>query len=264
MERFSEYSSFAVGEGADRYTIGEAYGTETFCWFLYSVIRMEMPRTVVEIGSGRGISTVASALALKHNRHGTLWSVDDGSDWHRIRPSCQAALGYRSESEGYESFRERLLRHCDVSAEVRLISETAADGTYFAPPEAIDLLFVDAGDTHPAGCVGFLRFYLPRMAAHSSLFIDGASTYWDSYLFVERLVELLNAQQLPHSLRVGLSPEDELRLQELVRSSRFTLVHLVDRSPAKVNTLQNGRCWIQIRPCDVVADGTVPIQLYSY
>jgi hypothetical protein len=264
MERFITYCSSPLGSGSNRYTIADGYGTETFRWFLYSIVQMEMPQTVVEIGSGRGVSTVAIALALEQNAKGMLWSVDDGSDWPDLREGCQSALGYVLATESYTSFRERLLAHFGLVDRVMLVSDRAEDGLYFAPPDPVDLVFVDAGSTASKGCLDIFRYYLPRMSPYSSIFIDGASTIWDAFLFVEEMVRALNDRHVPQCLTHGLTTAVANQLDTLVRTSTFTLVHLVDRNPAKVNVHQNGRCWIQIRPCDIIADGTVPTRFFSY
>ena len=43
--------------------IGEIYGKERFCYLLYSLIRMEQPNVVVELGTGLGTSALLSAQA---------------------------------------------------------------------------------------------------------------------------------------------------------------------------------------------------------
>ena len=56
----------------DDLTIGEYYGTEHFGYLLYSLIRMEQPKTVVELGSGLGSTSCMMAQALKENGKGIL------------------------------------------------------------------------------------------------------------------------------------------------------------------------------------------------
>jgi PAS domain S-box-containing protein len=48
--------------------VGTAFGTEDFSLFLYSLVRMHTPETVVELGTGLGISAFWMALAAKRNQ----------------------------------------------------------------------------------------------------------------------------------------------------------------------------------------------------
>ena len=57
--------------------VGTGFGTEHFCLFLYSLMRMQAPRTVVELGTGLGLTTFWMALAAKSNNAGHIWTVDD-------------------------------------------------------------------------------------------------------------------------------------------------------------------------------------------
>src|SRR5215469_898617 len=75
--------------------IGEGFGTEDFCLFLYSLVRMQAPRTIVELGTGRGASAFWMALGAKQNHVGHVWSVDDLSllrDYERLLHRNKAQL----------------------------------------------------------------------------------------------------------------------------------------------------------------------------
>jgi predicted O-methyltransferase YrrM len=65
--------------------ISEIYGTENFCYFLYSLIKMEQPKTVVELGSGFGIASFMIGQALKENNIGKLWTIDNGIEWEQFK-----------------------------------------------------------------------------------------------------------------------------------------------------------------------------------
>jgi hypothetical protein len=263
LAQFARYCFSQCHAPTKSFLLAEGYGTEVFCWFLYSLVRMDMPRTVVEIGAGAGVTSIASGLALRINGDGTLWSVDNGEDWHILRPGCQAALSYELESETYIDFRERLHTYFKVTDIVRSIDVTLGPDTFFSPSESIDLLFVDAGDSGPVGCLDLLRYYLPRMSARSSLILDKSSTIWDASLLLENVVEHLNNGKLPAALVNGMSSIDMSRLKALNNRSFITMVHLVDRNPAKLHKAQNSRCWLRIHPNDVVADDTVAIAGYG-
>ena len=59
--------------------LSELYGTENFNYFIYSLIKMDKPKTVVELGSGLGTTTLMMAQAIKENKIGILHTIAFGS-----------------------------------------------------------------------------------------------------------------------------------------------------------------------------------------
>src|SRR5438093_1278155 len=57
--------------------IGAVFGTEHFCLFLYALVRMSVPKLIVELGTGLGISAFWLGLASKENGVGHVWTLDD-------------------------------------------------------------------------------------------------------------------------------------------------------------------------------------------
>ena len=57
--------------------LGAAFGTAAFAKLLHSLVLMERPRTVVELGSGLGTSALWMALATEMNGYGHVYAVDD-------------------------------------------------------------------------------------------------------------------------------------------------------------------------------------------
>ncbi len=57
--------------------IGTAFGTEDFCLFLYSLIKLQTPRVIVELGTGLGASAFWMALAAKRTGWATCgrWTI---------------------------------------------------------------------------------------------------------------------------------------------------------------------------------------------
>ena len=54
-------------------TVGELYGTESFRHFLYSLVRMDRPSVVVELGCGGAATALMVSKALHENHdHGGL------------------------------------------------------------------------------------------------------------------------------------------------------------------------------------------------
>ncbi|NML87426.1 hypothetical protein [Polaromonas sp.] len=132
------------------------------------------------------------------------------------------------------------------------MAKTLAPGDYFYPDGDVDLLFSDATSSDAEGCIDLLRYYLPRMSAFSSIFIDKASTVNHSFLLLEFLVNEMRAGRVPAHFISGLPQAEQRRIWNMVRTCRLSLVHLADTDPGKRNPSQNSRTWLRIEPLDIM------------
>jgi predicted O-methyltransferase YrrM len=242
-------------------SIADAYGTENFCLFLYSLLRMEKPEHVVELGVGAGVTSCLAAQALADNAKGHLWMVDNGSDWSRaeLREWFQAARGYNDPSESYADYINSLLASLGLERRTTFVQKHLVAPDFFVPKgKLIDVVFADAPPSDAEGCVQLLSYYLPRMRSYSSIFIDRASTINHSYLILNYLVEQLNLGKIPACLRRrGLSAKLDKALVDLVATCRFSIVHLAETRSGKRNAEQNSRAWIRIEPVDYLPHNDV-------
>jgi predicted O-methyltransferase YrrM len=234
--------------------LAELYGTEHFGLFLYSILRMQRPEVVVELGFGAGATACLVGQALRDNGTGRLWTVDNGSDWATtsLRGYCQDAIGARDDSESWIEFAIRLTRGLELNDFIAFVDKEMVDADYFDPGSAIDLLFADATSSDAVGCMELLKYYLPRMRHHSSIFIDRASTIHHSYLVLNEVVRMLDAKRIPAFLSRDLTPAHRASLDELIASCRISIVHLAEMTTGKLNLRQNSRAWIRIEPDDIL------------
>lgn len=240
-------------------TVGELYGTENFCHFLYSLIRMDRPAAVVELGCGGGATALMAGKALRENGHGHLWTIDNGSDWSSdvIRESCQAALAPAPPDESYADFIARLVDGVGLGDVLSLVDVTLDGISFFDPGRKIDMLFSDATPSHAEGSLAVLRYYLPRMSDYSSIFIDRAGTINHSWLLLRYVVQCLQQGRIPAHLADGLADEEHAALERLVRRSQIQLINLTETRHDKQNAGQNSRAWIKIQPEDYVPHNDV-------
>lgn len=236
------------------YSLGEMFGTENFALFLNSLLRMQRPWVVVELGTGAAVTALMAAEALQHNQQGHIWTVDDGSHWDvgNMRVCCQGALDYEDENETHANFINRLINQHDLAKYITLVTFSMQDDQFFCPDsKKIDILFADATSSSAKGCANILRYYLPKMEDYSSIFIDRASTIHHSLLFLENVVEQLNRGRIPMDLLTGLGEEDRSKMRQLVDRSSFSIMHLTETRAARAsNPKQNSRAWIRIEPND--------------
>ncbi len=241
---------------------GGAYGTEDLALLLYSIVKMERARNVVELGTGLGVSAAWMAQAMRENGEGTVWSIDDGS--HFARPEAMevlrrvAAETFARPDSGdasHAGFLDGLRREFALEDHLRFVRHTLdprsptdaprAAETFLARP--IDLVWSDFA--HSAEAVYWIvGAFLPHLAESASVLIDSVSTRVGPCLAAERLVAQLNAGKLPASLLAPLSPELRERVAAIVPRRQFQLVHLVERKLRD----QNGTAWIRVAPIDVV------------
>lgn len=224
-----------------RYTdrIGSIYGTEDLSVYLYSVIKMMKPKTVVELGTGLGSTMLWSALALEENNEGVLYTIDDGSEWERISVAREL-IGERF-CKKYSEFIQKLIIDFQIYERVQFINEKIS----IVPVNNIDLLFSDFA--HGVFDVTkLIADYLPRMNDYSKIYIDSASTHYGSYNTIERIVEILNNGKIPRSFEeVSVFDYDELLKK--VQSSSFSIEHIIENKDRN----QNSTCCITVSPIDI-------------
>jgi Methyltransferase domain len=251
----------------ESYTVGELYGTESFCHFLYSLVKMDRPSVVVELGCGGGATSLMVSQALKENGHGHVWTVDNGADWSiaTIRRACQLPFGTCDDNESYGAFIRRVLESCRLSDVATLVEMNLDGSSWFAPDAGyIDMLYSDAISCNVEGCVSTFRYYLPRVSSFSSIFIDRAGTINHVLLFLKYMVGQFNIGKIPWDLLNGLDDDRRFALERLVRTSEFQLINLTDTKHGKKNWMQNSRAWIKIQPVDyrphndVISFGSIP------
>lgn len=232
------------------------YGTEDFSLFLYSLVRMHAPETVVELGTALGVSAFWMALAAKRNQTGHVWTVDDFELFDRRKSLIEDVIAklreanvISLESSTAEEYYSRLSRLFDLDSYLTFVKSKIAlneVGHFTHYPFAgkpIDLLFSDF-EHGGVGILALLGHFLPCMAPSSSIFIHSAPTSWPSYLLLEQLSSQLNAGKVPKLLQDFCSVD----LGEFVRHRRVVLVHLTECKDRN----QNSAAWLKIEPVDVL------------
>jgi methyltransferase family protein len=234
---------------------GIAFGTEDFCLFLYSLIRMNAQRNIVELGSGLGISAFWMALAAKRNGVGHVWTVDDHTLFERRTILDEMANFLRTEGDasadiitGAQYF-ERMASFLGLREFVSFVKgsidlkENKHFDRYPFGAEPIDLLFSDFRHK-PDDILSILGQFLPRMSPASSIFFDSAPAYWPSYLLLECLTAQLNDGHMPQELQARSAVD----LRPCMLNRKIRLVHLTKPKEQE----QNGSSWLKLEPVDVM------------
>ncbi len=218
------------------------YGVEDFAIFLYALTRMNKPKLMIELGSGSGACSLLCAHAMYENGSGMVISIDNGSQWDDIRNDRRLTLFNLETSGTYLSFLNHLAKKHSVDRYVSFVDSTFPP--FSEPPGSVDFLFSDYDSSHES-IAYLLSFYLPRMSFASSIFIDGGSSSYKSFLFLEKLIADLNNGKFPSTLSRLASEDSFNKWLELLHTRRFTLIHLTRQRPT-----QNSTTWIKIEPVD--------------
>jgi predicted O-methyltransferase YrrM len=224
--------------------IGPVYGTEDWAVFLYALVKMQAPLNVLELGTGLGVTALWVAQALKEIGAGKIWTIDNGQDWLEILGHSPELFTAGQRALDFAGYMADLIGQFGLENQLEFIGR--AMPPYPAMEQKLDLLFSDFRHG-PNDILAILGHFLPQMAASSSVFIDSASTSFPSYALLELLVPQLNAGKVPLMLLSVTPAEQQEALREQVRSSRYTLMHMVERK-ARV---QNSTAWLKIEPVDL-------------
>jgi hypothetical protein len=234
--------------------VGSVFGTEDFSFFLYSLLRMQKPERVVELGTGLGVSALWMALAIKQNGKGHIWTVDD-FEWvekqkltlliTELRNRDVLVLEDLSPAKYYDGISQALgvNDHLTFVKTKIILQERGHFARYPFSKEPIDLLFSDF-QHGPTKILAILAHFLPKMSPASSIIIHSAPTSWPSYLLLEQLVEQFNRGRIP----LALQELCEVDLGKLAHSRRMVLVHLTESK----NRNQNSAAWLKIEPIDLL------------
>ncbi|MEU1972836.1 class I SAM-dependent methyltransferase [Microbacterium sp. NPDC019599] len=231
--------------------LGPMYGSERLAPFLYAHLRMRAPRTVVELGTGVGVSSFWMAKALEDNGHGHLWTIDSFDalrDPVELR-ALRDLLGACGLTDVVGADAPALLR--EVAERLGLSSRMSIipsrlnldqDGhfaRYDFSSKTLDFVFSDFlhGPDHIERILGH---FLPRMSDAAAILIDSVASEVASYLAVERFVADLNSGRTPPSLSRGWLPGDH----DAVSARTYRLLHLRDQTGGPQRTTT----WIDIEP----------------
>lgn len=229
--------------------VGKVYGTEDFSIYLYSLVKMTRPSSVLELGTGLGSAALWISLALEENGHGICHTVDNGSEWPSLKSPTLLGDFYR---EDYVDYIQNTIKHFNLGQRLIFHSETLSDLKF---EESYDIIFSDYSHG-PFNVVKLLAESIPKMNDNSYIFIDSASTLYSSYHTLESIVDYLNRSKIPQTLLELIPPDQIERFYQKMSRSRFDLTHLIENK----NRNQNSTAQIKITPVDIMPQPRINIR----
>jgi predicted O-methyltransferase YrrM len=211
------------------------YGTEDFSIFLYSLIKMRKPATIVELGTGVGSVMIWAGLACKENNFGKIITIDNGLHWDQD-------IKHRNDEflfqKNYSDFIEYLIKDNEIENFV-IFKKEDIEINKINNLSDIDILFVDF-DHNPLTIHKIVESCMSRMSSESIIFFDSASTYFPSYLFLEKIINEFNKNIIASSFNF------DDKTKNFILNSNFTLSHIIENK----NRIQNSTAMIEIKPED--------------
>lgn len=231
-------------------SVGKVYGTEDFAVYLYSLVKMTKPKTVLELGTGLGTTALWIAQAMEENDRGTLFTVDDGSEWKDLKSLVNLLVSHYRED--YTQYINDLVSHFSYQKQIRFINERVSS-LNFSPN--YDIVFSDFSHG-PFFIVKLIADVLPLMEDNSYIFIDSASTLYPSYHTLESIVDHFNRGKVPRTVLELVPVEHHGKFYNKVLSSKFELTHIIENKDRN----QNSTAQIKISPCDIMPQPRVNIR----
>jgi hypothetical protein len=189
------------------------YNTSGFSFYLYGLIKMIGPKSIVELGTGLGTTSFLAAQACKENNKGKVITVDNGQDTKHSKfslPNDFTKLQTEFKLEQFLEFR-------NINLDLNTLQ--GLDDI-----KNVDILFNDI-DCGPHYFLTLLIWLLPRIDKECYFIIDQGATYWPNYCVVELALPLLNQGKIP-DVMLGLINDKEY-IKELLHGFKFSVQHVL-------------------------------------
>ena len=229
--------------------IGSVYGTEDFAVYLYALIKMTKPRSVLELGTGLGSTALWAGLALEENGGGVCHTIDNGEAWVDLKSPTLLNQYYR---DNYSDYITDLIAAFQLQNQIVFHNEAITQLEY---DTQYDIVFCDYAHG-PFNCVKLLVDCIPRMQDNAYIFIDSASTLYSSFHTLECTIDLFNQGRVPLTVQELISEEQRQNFIHKIQNCRFDLTHLVENKQRN----QNSTAQIKISPIDIVVQPRINIR----
>jgi hypothetical protein len=189
------------------------YSTGGFSFYLYGLIKMIKPQTVIELGTGVGTTCFLAAQGCKENNKGKVITVDSGAD--KTASNFNVSKDFNNLKTQFE---------LDNFLELRNLTLNLKDLTPLDDISEVSILFNDI-DCSPHYFLTLLQWILPRVKNECYFIIDRGATYWPNYCAIELTLPQLNQGKVPDILLSMVN--DGLKFEKLIRRFKFSVQYVL-------------------------------------
>lgn len=189
------------------------YNTSGFSFYLYGLIKMIKPKSIVELGTGLGTTSFLAAQACKENNKGKVITVDNSQDtiYNKFRlPNDFTKLQTEFKLEHFLEFR-------NINLDLNTLQG-------LEDIQTVDILFNDI-DCGPHYFLTILNWILPRVNKECYFIIDQGATYWPNYCAIELTLPILNQGKIPDILLSII--DDREQFKSLLEKFKFSVHHIL-------------------------------------
>ena len=189
------------------------YNTSGFSFYLYGLIKMLKPKSIVELGTGVGTTCFLAAQACKENNIGKVITVDNGQD--SVYSNFTLSDDFKKLHNEFELEEFLELRNIDLNLKT-------LDG--LEDILQVDILFNDM-DCGPHYFLTLLTWMLPRVKNEGYFIIDQGATYWPNFCAIELALPLLNEGKIP-DIMIDMI-DNKIHFKRLLEDFKFSVQHIL-------------------------------------
>ncbi|HEX4880276.1 MAG TPA: class I SAM-dependent methyltransferase [Limnobacter sp.] len=222
--------------------VGPYMGSDLRSMFLYNLVRLHRPRTVMELGTGFGVSALWIARGLQENGEGHLHVVDRGFSF-----TAEHKKMFRPDElkDNFAAYMDHLFRTHELHEQMSFHQQSFPP--FPNPAGKYDMVYSDFKHG-PSDLLEILAFYLPKMNTVSNFFIDSAPSLFGSYMFLTQLMEHFKNGRVPELLRQRIAPQEQATFMEFIHTHDIQMVPVTEN----IDRSQNAFAWLRIQPTDVM------------
>jgi hypothetical protein len=189
------------------------YNSSGFSFYLYGLIKMIKPITVIELGTGVGTMCFLAAQGCKENNIGKVITVDNGVD--ETQSNFNLEVDFNNLKTKFE---------LDNFLELRNIKLDLNNLNELCDIDEVSILFNDISCA-PHYFLTILKWLLPRVKNECYFIIDRGATFWPNYCVVELVIPQLNQGKIPKILFNLIDNDDEF--EKLIKKYKFSIQHVI-------------------------------------
>ena len=229
---------------------GSIYGSEDKSILYYSLVKMQRPKNILELGTGLATNTLWLGLALKENNNkGKIITIDNGIGWELILSKPNNILSVNNcDKTDYNSYISSLIDKFNLNDVIQFVNQDIENADVIISSKDIDFLFCDFRHD-PEFILNMFAVFITKMSDISTIVIDSVPTNIYSNLLVNKIIEIFNSGKIPKSISdIARSSGIDLNvLIDKIKKTEFQIIPIIENKKRN----QNSSVMITLSPIDI-------------